>query len=368
MLIVGGLSFTASACREPEPAPELPPRSIRWTRVSGTVPAENRVISGIVTAVDDTRLAFEVGGTVATVEVHLGKTVSEGDVLARLDPEPFDLAVRDAEAELAHSLAMQLAANSDFDRTTSLFEANVASRQELDRDTAARDSSKSQVKAARARLALAKRDRRRSVLRSPFHGAISVRAIDPAMKVMSGQIAFEMDSDESGLRVEVQMPETLITRVRQGDAVSVTFPSMAGFGSEEGTQAVVTEVGTRAGTGNAFPVRANLLEPPPGLRPGMTAELAFELQNVASDGLGIQGFLIPFAAVRPEADAGFVVFVFDQASSTVHLTPIQTGGVRDNEVAVFSGLEEGDVIATAGVAFLRDGQRVSLLDELRLNE
>ena len=45
----------------PEPPLELPPRAIRWARVSGTVPPEQRVISGIVTAVVDTRLAFEVG-------------------------------------------------------------------------------------------------------------------------------------------------------------------------------------------------------------------------------------------------------------------------------------------------------------------
>jgi RND family efflux transporter MFP subunit len=361
-----GLLFGFVACSEPEQPPELPPRSIRWARVSGTVPAEQRVISGIVTAVDDTRLAFEVGGTVDTVEVRMGNAVQRGDVLARLDPEPFDLSVTDAEAELAHALAMQQAANSDFERTKILFEASVASRQELDRDTAARDSRNSHVKAAHARLELAKRDRRRSVLRSPFRGAISVRAIDPAMKVASGQTAFEMDSDESGLRVEVQMPETLITRVRQGDVVRVTFPSIESAertNDNAVTEAVVTEVGTRASTGNAFPVRANLVEPPVGLRPGMTAEVSFELQSVEADALGLEGFLVPFAAVNAEANSTFVAYVFDRETSSLIRTPIETGGVRDNEVAVLSGLTEGDIIATAGVAFLRDGQEVTLLDE-----
>lgn len=360
------LGFFTAACSEPVPPPELPPRAIRWARVSGTVPAEERVISGIVTAVNDTKLAFEVGGTVNSVEVNLGDTVKRDQVLARLDPEPFDLAVRDAEAELAQSHAMQQAAHSDFERTTSLFAANVASRQELDRDTAARDSSDSQVNAGRARLALSQRDRRRSVLRAPFHGSISVRSIDPAMKVISGRTAFEMDSDESGLRVEVQMPETLIGRIKQGAVVHVKFPSMGGGddpNGDSGTEAVVTEVGTRAGAGNAFPVRADLRDPPAGLRPGMTAEVAFTLSKTDEDNLGLEGFVIPFAAVRPEADANFAVFVFDRETSTVSRTPIETGGVRDNEVAVLSGLNEGDIIATAGVAFLRDDQIVRLADD-----
>ena len=53
------------------------------------------------------------------------------------------------------------------------------------------------------------------------------------MKVAPGETAFEMDSEETGLRVEVQMPETLIARVRQGDAVSVAFPARQG-GSDAG--------------------------------------------------------------------------------------------------------------------------------------
>lgn len=72
--------------------------------------------------------------------------------------------------------------------------------------------------------------------------------------------------------------------------------------------------------------------------------------------------MIPIAAARAEAGDRFSVFVYDPASSTVKLRPIRTGGIRDNGIAVFDGLEEGDIIATAGVSFLHDGQRVTLLD------
>jgi len=360
------LAFASLGCQEPAAPAELPPRAIRWMRVTNDLPAERRVISGIVTAIDETSLAFEVGGTVLEVAVNLGDHVERDQVLARLDPEPFELAVRDAEAELAEAIARQQAAQANFERTTELFDADVASQQELDRDTARRDSTASRVDANQARLNLARRDLRRSVLRAPFAGSISVREVDPAMKLASGQVAFEMDSEESGLRVEVQMPETLIARIERGMQVDVAFPSV-GAGTDETverSEAVVTEVGTRAGTGNAFPVRADLVETPAGLRPGMTAEVAFLLPRVEADELGIDGFLVPFAAVRIEKDEQFSAFVFDEATSTVKITPVRTGGVRDNDIAVLSGLEEGDVIATAGVSFLRDGQTVTLLDKL----
>jgi multidrug efflux pump subunit AcrA (membrane-fusion protein) len=124
----------------------------------------------------------------------------------------------------------------------------------------------------------------------------------------------------------------------------------------------VAEVGSRAGAGNAFPVRADLLAMPPALRPGMTAELVFTLPRDEPGMAGLEGFMIPIAAAYAEAGDRFSVFVYDAETSTVRKRAIVSGGVLDNYVAVLEGLEEGDVIATAGVTFLHDGQTVTLLE------
>ncbi len=367
LVACGALLVTPIGCRQEAPPPELPPRAIQWQPVSGAVSGEQRVISGIVTAISDTKLAFEVGGTVDAVEVDLGELVEKGQPLARLDPEPFELAVRDAQASLAEARALQELARSTLERYEEA--ASAVARQELDQARAMRDARDQQVEAAEARLNLARRDLRRSVLVAPFRGSISSRKIDPAMKVASGETAFELDSEESGLRVEVQMPETLIARVRQGDAAEVGFPSLGGEGVDFARRrfpAVVSDVGSRAGSGNAFPVRADLLDRPPGLRPGMTAEVTFSMPRFEHGLVEPTGFMIPIAAAFAEADDRYSVFVYDPETSTVHKRPIQTGGVRENDVAVLEGLEEGEIIATAGVAFLRDGQQVTLLERGRL--
>jgi multidrug efflux system membrane fusion protein len=354
-----------TGCGQDAPPPDLPLRAIAWQRVSSMLSGQERVISGIVTAIEDTRLAFEVGGTVETVEVNLGDVVEKNHVLARLDPEPFELAVRDAEAGRAQAQALRAQALSTYERFAEVANTGAISQQELDRSVAMRDSRQSQFEAAVARLNLARRDLRRSVLVAPFNGSISSRDIDPAMKVASGQTAFQMDSTESGLRVEVQMPETLIPGVRQGAAAKVSFPSIGDVGPDlvgERFAAVVSEVGTRAGVGNSFPVRANLLAPPPGLRPGMTAEVTFAL---ALDELsaGFEGFMVPVAAALAEQGSSFSVFVYDSETSTVSKRSVRTGGVRGNSIAILDGLAEGEIIAIAGVSFLRDGQQVTLLDE-----
>ena len=140
LLTSGAALLVTAGCGQEAPPPELPPRAIQWQRVSGAVAGEERVISGIVTAIDNTSLAFEVGGIVVDVEVNLGDHVERDQVLARLDPEPFELAVRDAEAALTKAIAQNEAARANYERTKILFEADVASQQELDRDTARRDS------------------------------------------------------------------------------------------------------------------------------------------------------------------------------------------------------------------------------------
>jgi len=352
------MTLGSAGCTQEEPPLQLPPRAIQWATVSDTPGNAERVISGIVTAVSDTRLAFDVRGVVATVDVSLGDSVSKGQVLATLDPEPLELTVRDARAQLASARATYQDAVVTLERAKSLFEQDVASAAERDRAQAQYDSRRSAVDANQARLALAERDLRRSTLRAPFDGSISVRTIDPAQKVASGETAFEMDSGESGLRIEVQVPETLIARVIQGQEVDASFPSV----SNEVFPAVIAEVGTRAGDGNAFTVRADLIDRVEKARPGMTAELHFTYAKSMRGVVDFDGFVIPLSSLRQDIDGSKSVFVFDPKSSTLKQTPIVTGGVLDNEIAVMDGLHDKDIVATAGISFLSDGQTVRLLE------
>jgi RND family efflux transporter MFP subunit len=308
-------------------------------------------------AADDSRLGFEVGGTVQSVEVDMGSSVQRGQVLARLDPEPFDLAVRDAAAVLAKQKALYHDARADNARATALFENEVISEAERDRARARFESTESHVDAAEARLELAKRDLRKSVLKAPFAGSISVREIDPAMELGAGAIAFEIDSGEGGMQAQVQVPESMIPHVRGGEIVHVTLPALG----DEVFEAVVTEVGTRSSAGNSFTVKADLTQRHSGFRSGMTAEVRFSYASFAGDAPSVDGFRIALSAVLPEGERGFSVFVFDPETSTLRQQPVSTAGVRDNDIVVRSGLSEGDIIAIAGVSFLRDGQTVTLM-------
>ncbi len=80
---------------------------------------------------------------------------------------------------------------------------------------------------------------------------------------------------------------------------------------------------------------------------------------------GKSGFLLPLSALAPEGgkelQGAGTVFLYDSVSSTVKKHAITVGGVRDNRLVVTEGVAAGDVVASAGVSYLVDGQKVKLL-------
>ena len=114
-----------------------------------------------------------------------------------------------------------------------------------------------------------------------------------------------------------------------------------------------------AESANAFPVKVNILTSDPNLRPGMTAELSFQITDAAFQ----KAFLVPLSALVPgtEPSRGYV-FIYDKATSTVQRQAVRgLGAVVGNQIMITEGLEGGEIIAVAGVSFLEDGQKVKLM-------
>jgi multidrug efflux pump subunit AcrA (membrane-fusion protein) len=81
--------------------------------------------------------------------------------------------------------------------------------------------------------------------------------------------------------------------------------------------------------------------------------------------VGRSGFLVPLTVLVPEGGKVLqntgTVFRYDEASSTVKKSTVTVGGIRDNRLVVVEGVKPGDVLASAGVSYLSDGQKVKLL-------
>lgn len=327
-------------------------RAIKTYAVSEPSSGSVHFYPGKIDAANSSGLSFRLSGTVLTVDASLGDQVTAGQVLATLDKEPFELDLQAADADYQKANSSYNEARNNFDRQSELFTKGWISKAALDQAQSSMETSKSQINYASSRVSQVKRDLSDTTLAAPFAGVISAKSVDPYVDVAAGQQIMTLESAEA-FEINISIPEKFISRVTLGMPAAVTFAAVEGVTAE----GRVTEIGRVAGAANVFPVKISLSDPPANIRGGMTAEvkLLFPTNNSQD------GYYIPLIAISPgdDVEQGYV-FVFDPETSTVKKTPVVGAAVRDNMIGV-SGVKAGDIIASAGVSFLNDGQKVKLM-------
>lgn len=332
-------------------------RPVRYEAVLATGGSRVREFSGIAQAGLRSRLSFKVTGTVSRLPVQVGDSVSGGQLLARLDPADYELAVREAVAGLSQATAQERRAGADYQRAQELWENNNISRAELDAAQAAAQSARAAVRASQQRLEMAQRRLDYTRLSAPVAGAISSVMIDVGENVSPGQTVVELTS---GSRPEVQVgiPEVLIAQVRQGDLVEVRFDAIP----DDVYPAVITEVGVApTGAGATFPVTVQLTRDDPAIRVGMAASVEFRFQ-ASEEG---ETIYVPPVAVGEDRDGRFVFVVEPEEAGfgVARRRSVVIGDATRGGIEIVEGLSDGDLVVTAGVRRIRDGQRVRLLHE-----
>ena len=346
------------------PVTEETPR-VKYFVVGDQASGQSRRISGKLVAADTSPLSFGVGGTVEGVMATQGDVVREGQLLARLDKEPLRLAVEQARAQLNIARAKVAETKQIYDRTVNLFEKRASSQAEVDTATANHAAARGNVRSAQSDLDRKERDLSQTELSAPFAGTIAARSVDPFQEIPAGQEAFVLQTADA-LEAEVRVPETLIRDVDYGQVVHVTFPTLA----DTVVNGTVSKIGSRAESGNSFPVSIQLPTSEANLRPGMTAAVTFNFEAYLD---GQTAYLIPLSAIAidhglikqarsandPPSRQTVPVFIIDE-DNRLRARDIVIGDLRGNQLEVFEGLEAGDKIVSAGVAFLREGIRVEL--------
>ena len=351
--LLGLLSiFLLAACEEEQAviAPHM--RAIKTFTVTDVAKGQVLRFPGKVEAADSSSLSFANSGTVAAVQVRAGDRVKKGQTLASLDTKSQELDVQAAEAELEKARSIFKEKEQDYRRKNELFGKGWVARAALEQAQAAMETARSDVGFATAKLNIEGRTLEDAHLRAPFDGLISERRIDPFVEVTAGQRALVLNAG-GALDVAFTVPEKTISRLYVGMPATVDLTSL----KDTALSGRVIEMGAKADTGNLFPIRISLERFPPTVRAGMTAEVTLTVVREDQP----KGYLIPISAIAPgDEQAKGYVFVFHPDSSTVRRMPIEPLGARDNLIAV-SGVEADDQIASAGVTFLNDKQKVKLM-------
>ncbi len=357
---VTGLLIAAAALaacdRDAEEVTEERVRAIKPYFVVEPAGGDVRRYSGTIVAANTSALSFPVAGTVATVEANQGDRVSAGQLLATLDSAPFDLDVQAAQSQAATAQAQYNNARVELDRQQQLFDRGWVARAALDQAVAAFDASQGDLNLAQSRVGIAERDMANAGLTAPFDGVIALRDVDPFIEVTRGQVVFRLDSEDA-LEVDLSIPDTAVGRISIGLPVVIDTLTDSGCGCT----GRVIEIGTTAGSANTVPVTAAILDRPSGILPGMGVQATV----ILSGDTATHGLLVPVVAIAPGDDntRGFV-FKFDPDAGVVRKTAVAGDGiVSGNLISITEGLDSGDIVAAAGVSFLRDGQPVTLLGQ-----
>lgn len=359
IILIALLMFGLTACQDDEKKVITTTPSVKIIEVNKLSSGQIRKISGKVEAQDKAQLAFPIGGTVKEILADPGQSVNKNQILARLDPQTYNLAVSSAKARLGSARATMAKEKENLSRQSALFKKELVTKATLDNATAAFKAAEAQVKTAKSDLDKALRDVEKTALVAPFDGIIAEKKVDAFQEVTPGNPIFVLQGSK-GLEVKVLVPETIIKNVSFGQPVSISFPSLKKL--ELGGS--VSEISNQAEAGNAFPVSVRVAKTEVDIRPGITAQVQFNLTTKNSK----KAYLIPVSAIalqkapeavnRQQTDAEYQPApVYVLKDGRVHKKMVKVRGLRGNDVEVTEGLEPGDKVIVAGVAFLRDGMK-----------
>ena len=348
------LAVALTACKEKTEIIEVV-RSIKTITVSKQASEKIYKFSGVVAAVDSSGLSFQVGGQVVTVEVDIGDRVTKDQVLAALDPEPYQLDVDAIKAELITAKDNVAKSKAEYERQKRIFEQGAGAQRFVEVSEYNYKAAGSAVKFQIARLDQVNRNLRKTKLLAPYDGTIAWRSVQPNEEVGIGQKVFEINATGK-MEIQLAVPETTIDQIHIDDPATITFPTLPG----ETAQGRISYIGSAAVKANAFPVKVELSDANEKVLPGMTAEANLIVKAVNQK----PGYIVPFQALlpAPEANRGFA-FVYDPGTSTVKKTAVSSRGSEDKEAIVYEGLAAGEIIAVAGVSFLADGMKVKLMKQ-----
>jgi membrane fusion protein (multidrug efflux system) len=309
---------------------------------------------GSLRAVNGADLSSEVAGIVEDIKFDSGSDVEAGAVLVQLR----------AEDDSAHLLSLQAAlrlAEITYARDLKQIKVQAVSQATVDTDAANMTGLRAQVAEQQAVVD-------KKTVRAPFAGHLGIRAVDIGQYLSPGTMIVTLQQLDP-IYIDFTLPEEALAQIKLGQQMTLTTDALAGKSFDGEISSINSKVDEA--TRNVS-VRATLKNPDHLLLPGMFGRVEIttgEPQHYVT---------LPQTAItyNPYGNTVYLVQPAEGATGTkdagdgksgaliARQTFVTTGATRGDQVAVLSGVKEGDTVVTAGQIKLRNGAPITVNNDV----
>lgn len=311
---------------------------------------------GTVTPQASVTVHTRIAGTLMGVYFTEGQTVRAGQLLALVDPRPYQVALQQAQGQLLHDQAALDQARLDLARYRTLAAQDSVARQTLDTQAALVKQDEGTVKTDEASVANAKLNLVYCHITAPVSGRVGLRQVDPGNYVQTSDAnGVVVINQVDPITVIFSVPEDNIPEINARMTVAKTLPVTAydrtgGAALAQGELFTLdNQVDTSTGTVKA---RARFANPVGALFPNQFVNVTLHVDTLRN------AVTVPAVAVRHGPQGDFVYVV--QPDSTVKVVQVKVGPAQGETASIASGLSVGDQVVTDGGDRLSDGARVVL--------
>src|SRR5208282_1474491 len=340
--IFGFQAFKASMIKKFMTAAASPPQTVSAAKAAYGEWQPKIEAVGSLRAVLGAELSLEVAGVVDTITFNSGDDIEQGKLLLKLR-------AGDEVAKLESLRAVAELNEITYERDQKQFKMQAVSQATLDTDAANLKNAKAQVAQQQAILD-------KKFLRAPFDGHLGIRAVDLGQYLSAGTPIVTLQALDP-IFVDFFVPQQSVDHVRLGQTVTVKVDAF----KDQSFAGEISALNPKADAGSRnVQIRAALKNPDHKLLPGMYATV-----DIAT-GAPQSYITLPQTAIsfNPYGDT---VYVVDSKAADANGKPPQliarqtfvtTGPTRGDQVAVLKGIDEGDLIVTAGQIKLHNGSTI----------
>ena len=336
LMVLAIIVFCFSFCNQNKSNKIQQPISVKVLKIDPAQINSTLKYSGNILPYKTIKLGFMVAGKIEKVDVQNGQYVSEGQLIASLDPTDYQYAVDAARAQYND-------AKKEKARLKSMYDKGSLTQSDYDKIT-------SLYQEAQANYAYNERQLSETRLFAPHSGFIVTEGIEPGEVIPQGMPLFGIVYTDI-VYAEASIPEQEINSIHEGMEIEIYTPSI-----QKSHAAIVEQIEAVADPlARAFPVKARVDNPDKLLKPGMISFLKIPLDGTE------ELFQIPSEAIITDANGHTYVYKME-GSSKVNKVRVRCGRAVGSAVIIQYGISASDRIVIEGQHKLYQGATVKIID------